>query len=349
MSKHVVPVNEFSEHQYEQLHRFFDRVYDPAKAHYLTQHGNWLHRGDEHRLGVLVDDTIAGYCALIPTTTMIDGHEVDSMWWVDLIVTPEYRGQGLQRLMDEAVRELGQVKLGFPNELAAKIHRKHGWGVIETIETLLLPLRPRKVRSVRRASGRRGVVLKGGAMALELPAAFWRWRMHRRQPHSTHLVPAPDAEMLAGIFYRTCPHDLATTCRDEEYLRWRYFEAPYRAELAFYTAGPVGAPTHYLVARHKPEGDHVVTRVLDLFGDFRDEQAMRDLIQCMVRDAVRRNSVQVTALVTLPEVRAALRGSGFLLGDIARFCWLSESNHFMQQLGERTYWTIGDSDADTPD
>ncbi len=71
------------------------------------------------------------YCAVIPTAMRVAGERVDAAWWVDLVVDPDHRGRGLQRAFDEKVRAAAPLIVGFPNTLAAVIHRKHGWGVRE--------------------------------------------------------------------------------------------------------------------------------------------------------------------------------------------------------------------------
>ena len=69
----------------------------------------------------------------------IDGQTHQAHWLVNIIVDPAFRGRGLQRMMDQRLKEMCDLLLGFPNALAAKIHRKHGWGVREHHRTVLLP------------------------------------------------------------------------------------------------------------------------------------------------------------------------------------------------------------------
>src|SRR6185295_1878928 len=145
------------------LHAFLTHAYGPEKSEFLHRHGRWWHHGDENRLLVVRDGEIAGYCAVIPTRCRVDGVVHDGVWWVDLIVLPEFRGQGLQTMLDEALRSRVDLKLGFPNPFAAILHRKHGWGVREDWRAALLPLRPHATRIVRGASGGRGVLLRAGA------------------------------------------------------------------------------------------------------------------------------------------------------------------------------------------
>ncbi|MDX1664355.1 MAG: hypothetical protein R3272_11200, partial [Candidatus Promineifilaceae bacterium] len=130
---------------------------------------------------------------------------------------------------------------------------------------------------------------------------------------------------------------------------WRYLDAPYRSELSFYAVGRDEAPSHYLIARYKEDEGQTAVRILDLWGDLNDQQAVRALIRRAVGDAASRGAVQVTVMITLPMLSAQFRSLGFLIPAKARFCWLSRSDSIMARLGGTVYWTLGDSDADAPE
>jgi GNAT superfamily N-acetyltransferase len=329
------------------LDAFLTRAYGPEKSEFLRLHGRWWHHGDENRLVVVRGDEIAGYCAVIPTRCRVDGVVHDAVWWVDLIVLPEFRGQGLQHMLDEALRARVDLKLGFPNPLAAKMHRKHGWGVREDFRALLLPLAPRATRIVRTAEGAQGALLRAGAALLTPAAGLFRRRLARYQPVHAAMLATSDPELLAAIFARHQRADVVTTARDAEFLRWRYLEAPYRDALAFYTGGGApSAPSVALVARTLPLASGTLVRVLDLFGDLDDAHAVRDVVGLCLRDAARGGAVQVTALATVPRLRALLRSLGFVASSTARFCWHSHVPALLDRLWGECWFTLGDSDND---
>ena len=110
------------------LDDFLRRNFSGIKAEFLIEHGEWWYGGDHNRWVILAGDQIAAYCAFLPTKVWINGGEENALWWVDLVVAPQFRGQGLQSIFDREILQRSEIKLGFPNELAAKIHRKHGWG-----------------------------------------------------------------------------------------------------------------------------------------------------------------------------------------------------------------------------
>lgn len=325
---------------------FLERFFGKTKADFLREHGAWLHGGQENRWVLLVDGALAGYCAVIPAQVSVQGKQLSAIWWVDIIVAPEFRGQGLQSHFDQKLQQDNLLKLGFPNELAAKIHRKHQWGVREDLQVRLCPLRPLKVNQVRSAHGKRRILLKLGALALMPVTAAFRLWLCIRKPGQVFTRENPSAANLAEIVRRAPMQPFATTCRDEKYFQHRFLDAPYADQLAWFFYGPADAPTHYLVTRTLERHGVVVTRVLDYFGDLSAEKPLRALLLAASKDADRKKSAQVTAMVTLPGMETQFKSTGFIFKTIARFCWLSSEPAIMDVFAKPFYFTLADSDND---
>lgn len=331
------------------LNNFLCRFYPTPKSDFLKQNGKWQHRQDHNRWVLLVNGELAGYCAVIPTRLWIHGEVQPAIWWVDLILAPKFRGQGLQSLFDQKIRQMADLKVGFPNVLAAQIHRKHQWGVREDLRVLLMPLQPQRVNQVRKAADWRRFILQVGATLLS-PWASWQRRfLSNYHSNDARRIKALPATLLAGVFDRYRNLQDCTTLRDPAYIQWRFLDSPKRHEYTFYTAGPADQPTHYLVARHMDQDGIRVTRLLDLYGDFQDVYSMKEMVWLAAQDASQRGSVQVTILTSLPEMKSWLRSVGFLFSSTTRFCWYSASPDLMQAFTGRGYWTLADSDNDSPE
>jgi len=333
----------------EKFNHFISRIYPQRKSEFLRKHGTWWHRGAQNRWVLLVGEQIAAYCALIPTKIVVEGQVKPAIWWVDLVVAPEFRGQGLQSIFDQKIRELTEIKLGFPNEIAAKIHKKHNWGVRDDLQVMLLPLQPTKVQQVQRASGLRGYPYKTAALLLTPWAFFQRQKIRKYQPLSARRDSFPTPDLLADIFKTRKDPAVITTYRDVDFFQWRYFDSPGFSEYNFYTAGDIRNPSHYMITRTTDLGFGLVTRILDLFGDFNDRNGTREILRLGIKNAILAGANQVTTLASLPELSSLLHSEGFILTAQARFCWFSDSSRIMSSLGERCHWTLTDSDNDTPD
>lgn len=331
-----------------QLDAFLSSRFSPAKVAFLRRHADWWYGGPQNRWVLLVGDQIAGYCAVMPACLWVNGERVPAVWWLDLIVAPEFRGQGLQRLFDERVRALTDLKVGFPNELAAKIHRKHQWGVRSDLQVRMLPVAAEHIRAVRAAGGWRGEALRWAAQLARPFFDRYRFRISRYRPSTARREDEVGSETLAAIFYRFAPPNLCMTYRDAAHFERRYFAAPYRNELAFYLAGPSANLSHYLIARHVRAGGRRITRILDWFGNLEDQDGLVDLLRLAAKDAVSDGSVQVTLMASVRAIIQAARAAGFFVRSTARFCWHSQSLALMKALAGPGLWVLGDSDNDEP-
>ena len=328
------------------LDAFLRRFFGPGKASFLAEHGAWLHGGNENRWILKVDGTIAGYCAVIPTVIDAGGLTAPAVWWVDIMIAPEFRGQHLQSYFDRKLQDNPVLKVGFPNEVAAKIHRKHHWGVREDLQVLLCPLKPLQVRQVAESHAGRGVLLKAGAALLTPVSALYQALLKIKNNPAVVRLEQPSAEMLAQVFEQAHDFTLATTHRDEGYLRHRFLEAPYAQELRYYQSSTASGLRLVMVTRTLMREQQRVTRILDLFGDLSDQHAIRAIARQVLRDASREGSTQVTVMVTLPELVSAFRQVGFLMKGTARFCWLSPDQRLMDAFAGRIHFTLADSDND---
>lgn len=335
----------------DRLNSFLKRVYSTEKSAFLHKYGAWWHGSNTNRLVLLVDGQIAGYCALISAHIWVAGQVKPALWWVDLVIAPEFRGRGLQTLFDERVRAMSDgLLLGFPNELAIKIHRKHGWGVREDLKVVLLPLRPQKVKTLLSAHGWRGWVLRLGAFALSPLAALWRAWLTFPSIRRAWKLEQFDAELLAEISQRVPREKLNTTWRDIAYFNWRYGQAPKQEEYSYYLAGERSMPTHFLVARQirRPDGVSYM-RFLDVFGNFSDVDALRDLLLLACQDAIKKGCSQVTLMAAHPELANLARNLGFIFSSKTGFCWMSSDPLVTAVLNDNNYWSLADSDNDAPD
>lgn len=332
-----------------ELDRFLRRTYPPSKASFLERHGGWWHRGQQNRWVIAEGREVVAYCAVIPTAMRVAGERVDAAWWVDLVVDPDHRGRGLQRVFDQYVRTAAPLILGFPNALAAAIHRRHGWGVREDLEVRLLPLRPGGV--VRRSAS--GPITKAwlrlAALAAEPMAWVYRRRVERFEPRFSRIVEDPSAGELAEVFHRGEDPRVATTFRDADYLEWRFLDAPYRDEF-FVVSGGVGAASDVAaVVRVMHDQRGTVARILDLFGALVETEVVRDVLWLAARHALSLGACQTTAMSASPSISGCLRSVGFAVRRRGRFCWTCSDGSVSSGINASTlHLVLGDSDNDEP-
>lgn len=325
----------------EDVYSFDARFYGPGKATFLRDHTDWW-SGPESRLFILNGGKIAACCGLMPARLRIGGQDQEGGWLIDMLVAPEYRGQGLQRQLEEEWRRRCPLILAFPHAVSARIFAGHGWGLREDLSVRLAPLDLRRLAAVRRASGVAGRGIRLGAAVLSPLGVFWRRFLASYRPRDARRLENPTGEELAA--WASPDPALSTAQRDPAYLDRRYLGAPYRDELRFY--GCDDPQPVICVMRLASRDDVPEARILDFFGDFSGSGAV-DVLRLAIRDAARAGAVQVTAMASLPEVSRALRRAGFLLRTTARFSWTSPNADLMATLGRSPQlWCLGDSDND---
>jgi GNAT superfamily N-acetyltransferase len=333
---------------WSEVYEFLKRVYGENKSEFLHYSGSWLYRGNQHSLAVIVEGEIVAYCGVMPTKVLVNGVVRSGLWWVNLIVAPEFRRRGYETLLDKTVRKMKDVSLGFPNELASDIHRKHGWGIRNDVRMFFLPLRPSAVTG---RSGSRSAMLRLAALIMSPFAVIARQRLGHYRPTTARKVKELDTAILAEVFFRYSDYykrnQIVTTYRDSEFIDWRYASCPYRSQLEFYMAGQAESPSLVLIARVVDSPTSKEVRILDIFGDLGDKSGLRDILRLVIRDAVCRGASRVITMSSLPALYSLLRSIGFLYSMKEIFCWHSQSVDLMRTLGKSTcHWTLADSDME---
>ena len=92
---------------------------------------------------MVLNNRIIGYYGIIPTILFNSGKLEKAIWWNDLIISKEFRGYGYQNIIDDHIRNRSEIKLGFPNKVASKIHKKHGWCIDDGLKVMIFPIKPR--------------------------------------------------------------------------------------------------------------------------------------------------------------------------------------------------------------
>jgi GNAT superfamily N-acetyltransferase len=315
----------------EALFRFYAAAFPdkPAKVAFLRKHGEWLYRGWENSV-VIVDDTgqIVGHSGFIPAELQLAGQKQSAYWWVDLVILPDYRGQGLHHLLDAAINALPGLKVAFTNPLSTSIFLKRGWQMAESGHYMALPLQPLRISH---GLGR----LKA---ALTLPRVIQqkrRWRSYT--PQKAELLPSLDGQTAA------VPNVFMATERDEAYLRYRFSHAPYANQLRYY-----GNSNTTLVTRLAQGKGFREMRLLDIWGDLGEKAALSDLIQTMIQDALAWDAARVWTLACPPTLRQTLEEIGFKPVLARVFTWYSPSADVMNAVAKsQHHWTLADSDNDT--
>jgi hypothetical protein len=356
----------------DKVNRFLRQEYPASKAEFLEKYGTWFYRTDaDRRVLVRPDGTIVAHAGGIKLTCLLNGERQSMHWCIDMIVGREYRNSGYHRPLIHTLHNIPELALGFPNDMSRLFLRRAGWRMRPDGLRFSMPLSPvalayllrvqagmRRPRKVRRRSQKIMLRVQRVKDKLAQLAAFGvsepylRWRRARLAnytPVTARRITEPDADRLAGVFMRhNKPAQVMTMYRDADYLRWRYLESPFAAEMAYYVAGPADAPTHVLITRTAPFRGLQITRILDLFGDLDDQDGMCDVIRLALSDTARAHRDLITTTAWLSSVIETFRALNFWEVEQLVFGWYSKhGSEMMDKVDHVAYhWVMGDSDAD---
>jgi GNAT superfamily N-acetyltransferase len=333
----------------QKLDAFLRCCFSPKKCDFLQVHGEWRHRGNENRFVILntKNDELIGYFASIPTEILIRGDVEKALWWMDLFILPEYRGKGIQRVTDAAAKKRVELQVGFPNHLAAKIHKKHGWGVRTDYRVMMLPLKASRIPHVKGLGFSRRVLALFFEALLYPTINIYRLIHNHSSQSSVKRLFNPSESVLAKAFAKH-PSKYITTNRNESYIKWRYLERPNVFYYDFFASGLEDEPDIVMVTRSFEHSGVKITRIVDVFGAIDDHSKLSGLIKHVICHALEKHSVYITIMATPKTLISFLKRHGFIFSFNSRFRWFS-SNKLNMKAIERgiCYWCLADSDNDS--
>ncbi len=329
----------------ERLAAFFYEVFPEAKASFVENHGSWLYREDARadwagNYCATRNGEIVGFGATIPTLISYRGERHEAVWYVDLAVVPEVRRKGVASAIDRAIMALRCWKLGFPNAIALRAHLKAGWSCRRGAAVYLFPWKlweTKKVRKMSRVWRLSSFPLTFGLG--QLLRQYFRLKIRRAVAQAKADI---SAGQLAEIFAQNESPPL-TTFRDEDYIRWRFFECPWAEKLRYYV---VGNPTK-VCAVVRVADDGSAARIVDVFGDLSSATDLGDLIRTICFDLGREGVAQITCLASYPPLQRILRKTGFLFKIAVPMVLQTESPQLSDALAEVPgHFVYADADND---
>tara|TARA_B110000438_G_scaffold78689_1_gene78836 strand:+ start:2151 stop:3188 length:1038 start_codon:yes stop_codon:yes gene_type:complete len=327
-----------SDLEIEDVETFLRKEYPKNKGDFILKHGEWLHLGNENRFFLVVNKKIIGYCGIIPTTIVRNKKKIKAIWWIDLIITKEFRGNGYQSIFDDYIRNRPEIKLGFPNKNAAKIHKSHGWEVRNDLKVMLLLIEPKNFLLSK---------IKKSVVLFRIINYFSFLILNHKSDYKSKWS-IKKTNLNINKYIEICSYarkDIFTTFRDEKYFINRYVNSPFFNQYDFYHCEKNENVKAYLIARRVQNKKGLIVRIVDLFGSIWDRETVKDLINTLIQDSIIRNVSQIQILESDPKLQKILILLGFILFKKARFCSYDNKNDGLN-LRTPIRWVFADSDSD---
>jgi len=344
----------------EALRRFYERVY-PARADFLTRNWQWLYRTEEYPnlpgcMLAVVDSEVIGHTGAIPVMLRRGSEERTSLWFVDVVIVPEYHGQGVGTMMARAWMSLHPMLMGFGRKQAVDMLARLDWLPWSRVSVKRLPLRP------ERASGFPRYLAPLGAIAGTAVRAAWRCGTYFSRNLTVSSVCPESLNRFVGF---DSTHRLHVP-RTESFLRWRILSHPSASE--YFVLDLDGE--YAALARFVPSGAcrrlHLLT-IKDNSGsgscenesqnnesrnnevrsnDTRNQQGISRFLRAIIHWAMDQNVDDIVLITSDPGVAAAA-GRWLPLGSTVLSTFYGADSASRQFLGGNDHqWECLDSDFD---
>jgi GNAT superfamily N-acetyltransferase len=286
------------------------------------------------------DGRVVGCAAHVPVSVWVDGHRLRLAIGCDLIVIPEYRGQGGSRRLVEAffASEHGfDVNLGVVNESSSHVLGRHAGNVS-------IGRAPVWVRFRTRGASRTAPLRAALTLAERLYGAVASWPQPSIAVEDLPLL-GPEVDELARESASFAP---CIRVRDAAYLRWHWLEQPGASLRVRAVREAEGGLRGVAVVGARDGPDRRVGMVVDLLA--RDQATTRALLVDAWKLLAAEGCPRVTCVYLDPRpwARRALLRAGFRRSS-APGPWLAGGAHSSRARGkveqlDRWYLTYGDTD-----
>ncbi|NOZ07576.1 MAG: GNAT family N-acetyltransferase, partial [FCB group bacterium] len=284
----------------QQLKTLLDSCFAEEKSDFLRSQGSWYCNGRENQYVIATSPSeYVGYFALIPARLRVDEEVFPGAWLIDIYVLREHRVRRYESAADAFMREKYGLLIGFPNILAAKIHKKHGWGVRDDLKLQMFPLQPLKIPLVREARGLKGAVLKAAALLGTPLLQILKLTVSLTSTHGITKTQKADPDVLAALDSKM-PVRFRTIVRDRSYFQWRFLSAPHADQFKYYLAqGETGELELGLITRTFTRDGVTITRIVDLIGAVTNAELLKRAVGEVLRDAAKAGSAYVSVISSL--------------------------------------------------
>lgn len=197
----------------------------------------------QHPLGTSLDgyllawqgETLVGQLATMRDRLLVDGTWQEVRWLCDLMVAPDERG-GLAALrLFQAAMERNELLLATGAGAAMEpLYRSLGWQQMQIAKTYYLPIRPRALLRMAKATGREGeanldlkllvAAVAGGVLHRVLPGV-----VRKQQQHAQGVICEKLSKINGGVdafLTQVAPQLGITPWRSADVYRWKLVARP---------------------------------------------------------------------------------------------------------------------------
>ena len=335
--------------------RFIAKVLGPAECEHrravlASMHERMPGRDRFPLRHVILDgDRVAGSLGYMPADFWIGGERVPVRFTHDLLVDPDYRGQGLAKLVVDNARALGDFFPGgmWMTDPCYKIHLACGFDDAAALTTYTLALDPASFVAQKEMPPFKRMVARAALGFTRLRTLAHANRTLARAGNDVQAIDRFDPA-LDATWARLGTSYAITLARDAAFLNWRYAEHPH-LKYRFATAKKNGVVAGFMVWRPSTAGEKRAV-ITDFLVEKGDVATFERLLSHAIVHASMGGCHSISILTTQAWAARTLRSFGFYPRG-ARNTWVIAGwqNRIPKEwLADQDPWhvVISDSDGD---
>ncbi len=276
-----------------------------------------------------LDGEVVGFNGVMPVRLSVNGQECEALWSCDFYVDSRMRGQGVGRLIKDALHERSDriMALGV-SEKAAAVLAHIGWKEVPCMHIM---------HRIYRVGSWRDLILHGFQ---------WINRLKGGPGPARGRVVRLETLPETGVLETLCQAMAGTSAvvqviRSPAYLNWKYAQHPLARYQSYLYEAPDGQPGGLLIVREKPEALIVVD-----YSGRHDASIKAALLEAVTRRG-RLNRQHIVLATSDAQFVSVARGMGFYRGRYASRFFVYQKGESPAALADATWFLMaGDSDGE---
>jgi len=242
------------------------------------------------------DGRTVGFNGVVPVSIVWNGAISNAMWSCDFKVSADYRGQGVGRLIKEALATKSPVLMSFGiSPVAAIVLERMGWQASHEVHFLKKICRPATLRDI-------------ALSVFQLLTAAMHWSSGGAGLKTVQLDGLPDSGEVDRLWADVQAGYTKAVVRDWEYLDWRYQKHP----LGRYRFVEVRDKHHALTAVGVVRVSGGQVRFVDYLGPARSVPVKRALVKAILGYWASANAF--SSMTSDFELKRVMKSMGFYQG-----------------------------------
>ena len=223
-------IKKISEVPNDALSNFYKKTYK-SRCKSLISNWKWWYRVGYNQfepITILINNEVIGHAGLIPIDLDILGKNIQAIWFVDFAVLPEYQGSGYGKILTKEWMKICPNQITFCNEKSLGVFKKFGWKNNLSTQRMAKPINILKVLPV---------IKNFEFNLLNKSLIYYLKRKHDKKESIKCYDVNNNFNVLKESFKLRKLNNslnLAKIVRDENWLKWRIMECPYKKDLYFF-------------------------------------------------------------------------------------------------------------------